>query len=94
MLAYQPHCLGNVTQIGCPVGAQAGYVSLVTQRTLNYGTFARRKVKGQAHDFERKQQVGKNYSGVDSTALRDSDRNLGGDLRPIVHLAGRYEAVF
>jgi len=63
------------------VGTELSYVFSSAHRLLDYGAFSGGEMKGQAHDFERKQEVGENDGGVDLENFGGSDGNFGGERR-------------
>src|SRR5581483_6336777 len=81
MLANLAHGYGDVAEIGGAVGMQAGNILFLPNWLLDHGPFASRKMKGQAHDVERQQQVGKDDGGVDAENLGGRDRDLGSNFR-------------
>ena len=77
MFTHQPHRFGNISQVGGAVGAQASDVRLVPQRLLDHRTFAGREMKGQPHDFERKQQIGKDNGRIHTQGFSGGNRDFG-----------------
>ena len=63
------------------VGAELGYVFVAADRPFDDGAFASREMKGQAHDLERKQQIGENYGGVDAEKLSRGEGDFSGEFR-------------
>ena len=81
MFRDQSYGFGNIAQLGGAVGAQVRDVFLAAHRLLDHRTLAGGKMKGQAHHFERQQQIGKNNGGIDAEKFGGRDGDFGGDRR-------------
>ena len=79
MFRDQAHGLGDIAEIGGAVGAELGNVFGSADRLLDHGAFAGGEMKGQAHDFERKQEVGEDDGGVDLKKFSGGDGDFGGE---------------
>src|SRR5206468_6713497 len=89
MLAHQAHSFGNVSQVSRAIVAQARYVNLIADGPLNHRTFSRRKMKRQTHDFERKQEIGKNDGCIYAEGLGGGDGYISGNFRALTNLYQR-----
>ena len=89
MLRHQRDGVGHVAQFGRAIGAQHAHVFGGAHRLLDDRPFAGREVKGQAHDFQRQQQVGKDDGGVDLQVLRGGDGDFGCELGLLADLDQR-----
>src|SRR5580700_201311 len=78
--ANQANSLGNVTEVSCMIDAQAVDVFLDADGFLNDGPLARGKMKWQAHDFERKQQISKDDGGIHAQDFCGGDGHVCRDL--------------
>jgi hypothetical protein len=72
--------LGDITEVGGTVGAKLGNIFGGAHGLFDDGTFAGGKMEGQAHDFERKEKVGKDDGGVDAEKLGGGDGDFGREL--------------
>ena len=63
--------------------------SFPSHRPLDHRPLAGCEMKGQAHDFERQQQVGKNDGCVDPRGLGGGNRDFGRDRRLLANLDER-----
>ena len=70
MLRHQADGFGDIAEFGGAVGPKVRDVFLAANGLLDDRPFARREMKGQAHDFERQQQVGEDDGGIDAEELR------------------------
>src|SRR5215831_5662886 len=68
---------GNISELRPAVRAQICDVVFGPNGLLDNRAFARRKMKRQAHDLQRKKEVGKNDGSIDAEYLSRFDRNLG-----------------
>jgi len=64
MLRNQANALCYVSQISGGICSEARDIVCAAHRPFNYRAFPCRKMKWQAHDFERQQQVCKNDGGI------------------------------
>ena len=55
--------------------------SVRADRLVDDGAFAGEELEGQAHDFERQQEVGEDDGGVDAEDFGGGDGDFGGELR-------------
>jgi len=56
---------------------------LSADRFLDYRTFSCRKMKWQAHDFKREQEVGEDDGSVDTEDFGGGDGDFGGECGPL-----------
>ncbi len=89
VLDHQRDRVGNVAQFGGTIGAQHAHVFRGAHRLFDDRPFARRKVEGQAHDFQGQQQVGEDDGRVDVQVLRRGDGDFGGEFRLLADLDQR-----
>ena len=89
MLCDQAHGFGDIAEFGGAVGAQVRDVFFAAHGLLDDGAFAGGEVKGQAHDFEGKQEVGEDDGGVDSEKFCGGDGDLGGERGLLADLEQR-----
>jgi len=81
MFCDQAHGLGNVAEFRGLVDAELSYVLLGADGFLDDRAFSRGEMKGQAHDFEWKQEVGEDDGGVDAEKFSGGDGDCGGERR-------------
>jgi hypothetical protein len=71
------------------IGIEPRDIIIGSDRTLDDRAFARGEMKGQAHHFERQQQVGKNNRGIHIQDFRGRNRDFRGKLRVFADLNER-----
>ncbi len=79
MLDARGNGLGDIPQLRRAVGGENLDIVGGADGLLDHRAFGGREVKGQAHDFQRKQQVGKDDGGVDPQSLGGRDGDFGGE---------------
>jgi hypothetical protein len=79
MFRYETHGLGDIAKFGGAVGAELCDVFGSADRLLDDRAFSRGKMKGQAHDFEREQEVGEDDGCIDAEKLGGGDGDFGGE---------------
>ena len=79
MFRDETHSFGDIAKFSGAVSAELGNVFGGANGLLDDGAFSRGKMKGQAHDFEGKQQVGKDDGGVDAENFSGGDGDFGGE---------------
>ena len=80
MFRYQAHGFGDVAEFGGAVGAELSHVFGGADGLLDDRAFSGGKMKGQAHDFEREQEVGEDDGGVDAEKFGGGDGDFGGEF--------------
>ncbi len=78
---HQGDRLGHIAQFGCAIGAQYLYIVGGADRLFDHRPFAGGEMEGQAHDFERQQQVGEDDGSVNLEELGGGDGHFGRELR-------------
>ena len=78
MLCDQGNSFGDISEFGGAVGAQVRDVFLAADGLLDDWTFSGGEMEGQAHDFERQQEVGEDDGGVDAEEFGGGNGDLGG----------------
>ena len=81
MFGYQAHGFGNESEIEGTISAKAGYFGFLAQRFVDDWALSGGEMDGQAHDFQRKEQVGEDDGRVDAQLLGRSDSDFGGQFR-------------
>ena len=77
MLHHQGDRVGDIAKFGGAIGAQHLHVFGGAHRLLDHRPFAGGEMEGQAHDFERQQQVGEDDGGVNLEELGGGDGHFG-----------------
>src|ERR1700734_4505118 len=78
MFCNQTYGFGNVAKLGGAVGAELSNIFGSADGLFDDGAFSGGKMKGQAHDFERKQEVGEDDGGIDAEKFCGGDGDFGG----------------
>ena len=74
-------CSSDLSGVSGAIGAESGNVLRCAHWLLDDGALTGGEMKGQAHDLERKEEVGENDGGVDSKNFSGGDGNFGGECR-------------